>query len=107
MSKPWMCMWERRLFHRSGWWRLVHDGQENPGQFQFPPEEIRFYTRTYRLCLDGELLSTWVRFVYDLREGDSTVKASIHEQGKPGQALEETLELDVSGEVEVLDVRQT
>lgn len=41
--------------------KLVHDGQRNPGQFKFPPEEVRCFTRRYR---KGE---TGILFQYDLR----------------------------------------
>ena len=87
MTKPWMCFWERKLFHKSREWELVHDGQQNPGQFQFPPEEVRFYTRTYRWILDGTPVNTWVKFIYDLREGEATVEATFHEPGVADETM--------------------
>jgi len=66
---------------------LVHDGQKNPGQFQFPPEEVRFYTRTYRWLIDGKPVNTWVKFIYDLREGEATVEATFHEPGVADETM--------------------
>lgn len=88
MKRPWMCFWERRFFHNRADWLLEHDGQRNPGQFEFPPGEILYYTRTYRLQLGGELQGTWVRFRYDLREEEATVDLTWHE---PGENDKETL----------------
>jgi len=41
--------------------KLVHDGQRNPGQFKFPPDEVRCFTRRYKKD------NTGVLFQYDLR----------------------------------------
>ena len=48
---------------------LIHDGLKNPGQFEFPADEVSFYTRYYRLKMDGEFINTWVLFKYDKRTG--------------------------------------
>ena len=65
MNEPKMCLLER--FFRNNGFKLVHDGQKNPGQFQFSPEEVRYYTRKYRLQIDHEWQNTWVVFKYDER----------------------------------------
>lgn len=49
--------------------RLVHDGQRNPGQFKFPPDQVACFTRKYRLHLfDGQAVDWWVVFKYDRRK---------------------------------------
>jgi len=60
-----MCLLER--FFRDNGFKLIHDGQRNPVQFQLPPEEVRFFTRKYRLSIDGHFVNTWVVFKYDER----------------------------------------
>lgn len=60
-----MCLMEK-LFIGLGF-VLIHDGQRNPGQFNLPPEEVKFFTRKYRLSLDGEFVNTWAVFRYDER----------------------------------------
>lgn len=35
-----------------------------------------FYTRVYRIVLDGEPINTWVRFIYDLRDGWADMRIS-------------------------------
>jgi len=60
-----MCLLER--FFRNNGFRLVHDGQHNPGQFQLAPEDVKCFTRKYRLQMDKEWLNTWVVFRYDER----------------------------------------
>ena len=47
--------------------RLTHDGQRNPGQFQLPPDDVTYYTRTYRGWLDGKPINAEVKFIYDRR----------------------------------------
>lgn len=59
------CLLER-TFIRLGF-VLIHDGQRNPGQFNLPPEEIRCFTRKYRLKIDNEFVNTWAVFMYDER----------------------------------------
>lgn len=63
-----MCNLERLLI-RAGF-RLVHDGQKNPGQFILPREEVKFFTRKYRWFLEGVFVNTWVVFKYDRRNSD-------------------------------------
>lgn len=60
-----MCMLEKLLAGNG--FKLIHDGKHNPGQFELPPEEIRCYTRKYRLQMDGQWCNTWVVFKYDER----------------------------------------
>ena len=60
-----VCLLEKTL-KRLGF-VLTHDGQRNPGQFKLPPEEVRCFTRKYRLKLDGEFVNTWAVFKYDER----------------------------------------
>jgi len=60
-----MCRLEQ-LFITMGF-RLIHDGQRNPDRFQFEPEEVKFFTRKYRLYMDGKPQSTWATFKYDER----------------------------------------
>lgn len=105
MAKQWECFWER-LIRRSPEWVLVHDGQRNPGQFEFPPEEVRFYTRVYRWLIDGEPVNTWAKFVYDLREGEATVHLTYHEPGFKGEQTKETMVLDIPDVKEALSDRQ-
>jgi len=60
------CLWEKMV--KLAGFRLIHDGQYE--------EEQLFYTRVYRLGLDGELVNTWLRFKYDLRTGYADVSIS-------------------------------
>ena len=101
MKDSWMCLWER-LIKDAGAFVLVHDGQRNPGQFEFPPEEIRFYTRTYRLLIDGEPVNTWVKFKYDLREGEVSVDLTWRE---PDKNSKETMALSIPVVTEAIDGR--
>ena len=78
MDRIWMCDWEK-LMIKTGLFKLVHDGQHNPGQFELPPEEVRFYTKTYQMILSEGPVHTWVKFKYDLREGEVSVDLTWHE----------------------------
>ena len=78
INKLWMCDWEK-LLKQTGVFVLVHDGQNNPGQFVLPPEEVRFYTRTYRMILGGQPVNTWVKFRYDLREEEVALDVTYRE----------------------------
>ena len=69
MKGAWISEWER-IAQRAGF-VLIHDGLKNPGQFNLPPDQVRYYTRKYRLkLLDVGFVNTWLVFVYDLREGE-------------------------------------
>lgn len=97
MKGLWMCDWEK-LLKRTGLFVLVHDGQNNPGQFKLPPEEVRFYTRTYRMVLVGGPVNTWVKFKYDLREDEVNIDVTYHE---PNLHINETMVLNTPSHGEV------
>ncbi len=65
-EKTGMCFWEKVCI--SAGFRLIHDGQRNPGQFVLQPQDVKFYTRKYQLYLDGKPVNTFVTFIYDKRE---------------------------------------
>lgn len=62
-----MCRLER-LFPKLGF-VLLHDGSKSPKDFILPPEEVAFFTRKYRLKIDGKFVNTWATFRYDGRKG--------------------------------------
>lgn len=97
MSKPWVCLWER-LIKESPEFVLIKDGQQNPGQFKFPPEEVRFYTRIYQMVLERGPVRTWVKFVYDLREGEVSVDLTWHDPRRR-KKVEESMTMAVPKEV--------
>lgn len=69
-KKPWwMCLLEWDSYCNNPDWELVHDGQRNPGQFEFPPKDVRYFTRKYRSKKRGgwDGLVRGVTFQYDLR----------------------------------------
>jgi len=60
--------------------RLIHDGQRNPGQFEFPPEDIKCFTRKYER-INGFGFINGITFKYDLRnlgKGEIRVADIIH-----------------------------
>ena len=70
-KKPWWMFGAEWEMLNNGNWELVHDGQKNPLQFEFPPEDVKCFTRKYRYIKPsgwhGVIRSiTWQ---YDLREG--------------------------------------
>lgn len=65
MTEQNMCLLEKVL--RESGFKLIHDGQNNPGQFKLPAEKINVFTRKYRLQIDGEWQNTWATFHYDER----------------------------------------
>ena len=70
----WMCELERYFFNHADW-KLVHDGQRNPGQFEFPPKDVRCFTRRYRTNgIDKMLGIHGIIFRYDLRGVVADVK---------------------------------
>lgn len=83
MSQNRMCLLERLL--RANGFRLIHDGQRNPGQIQLPPEEVALFTRQYRLYLDGEPVNTWVKFTYDNRSQFADFEIHSREPGLKGR----------------------
>jgi hypothetical protein len=64
-------------FANAGILSLVHSGKEgdNPDQMDTPS----FYTRVYRMKLDGDFIDTWVRFKYNLRDGWADFYVSFRE----------------------------
>lgn len=96
MGKPWVCLWERLIKETSDF-VLVHDGQKNPGQFKFPAAEVRFYTRTYHMVLEGKPVRTWVKFKYDLREGEVSVDVTWHDPAE--RKVQESMAMAVPKEV--------
>jgi len=73
----WVSVWEELCITLG--FKLVHDGQRNPGQFALPPEEVRFYTRLYQGMLDGQPISTYVKFIYDERKGEVDMDISMRD----------------------------
>lgn len=74
-KKPWwMCNLEE-YFWENPEWELIHDGQRNPGQFEFPPDDIRCFTRRYKCIGKSGLWGiVWgITFQYDLRSGGADV----------------------------------
>lgn len=68
-KKPWwMCPLEWETYQSPNW-ELVHNGQQNPIQFEFPADQVRYFTRKYRCC-GGEWagLIESLTFKYDLRK---------------------------------------
>ena len=66
-KKPWwMCPleWEKLS---SPNWKMVHNGQQNPIQFEFPPDEVRYFTHKIE-CIRGEWTGLVLTFKYDLRK---------------------------------------
>jgi hypothetical protein len=78
-----------RLLIKAGF-RLIHDGQKNPGQFTLPPEEVKFFTRKYRWFLEGVFVNTWVKFMYDRRNSEEwEVKFEFYSRDPDIQGREE------------------
>lgn len=72
MNRPrWMCIPEWEHYFNSPDWDLVHNGQQNPDRFNFPPDEVRCFTRKYRSTKSKgwQGLVRSVTFQYDLRNG--------------------------------------
>lgn len=57
------CLLEKVL--KEAGFKLIHDGQHNPGQFNLPTEEVTTFIRKYRLQIDGQWQNTWATFHYD------------------------------------------
>ena len=95
----WVSCWEE-LCKTLGF-RLVHDGQRNPGQFELPPEEVRFYTRLYQGMLDGQPISTFVKFIYDERKGEVDMEISMRDpRKKDGAKRQEQMTMVMPGKKE-------
>ena len=95
----WVCCWEKLCITLG--FRLLHDGQNNPGQFVLPPEEVRFYTRFYQGMMDGKPISTFVKFIYDEREGEVSADISMRDpQRNDGSKRREKMTMLVPGKKE-------
>ena len=81
----WMCLWERLCIDMG--MKLIHDGKNNPVQFKLPPEQVRFYTRTYQGYMDGQPISAYVKFIYDEREGEVDVEISSKDPHAKGREV--------------------
>lgn len=91
-KKPyWMCLLEWEKANDPNW-ELVHNGQMNPGQFEFPPEDVRYFTRKYRnkIKMGFMGLVSSITFKYDRRSGfGDIVKIELEsEDGKHRKAKE-------------------
>jgi len=105
-----MCRLER-LFITMGF-KLVHDGQRNPGRFKLPPEEIKFFTRKYQLYMDDKPQSTWAVFKYDERSKFVDFDLHFSEQGDKGarqqfRLNEESTKEVFDGETESVPTKQS
>lgn len=56
-----------RFVVNTGWFRLIHDGSQPTGNVPGDTGSQQFYTKHYRMELDGEPVNTFIRFVYDYR----------------------------------------
>ena len=91
----WMCELER-YFYQHPDWDLIHDGQKNPGQFKFPPKDIRCFTRRYK-CTTEEahrFIGAWgAMFRYDLRNGIvADVKFEFNREGNGHKKAKDVFE---------------
>jgi len=55
----------------SGFLTVIKDGSDNKEQssVRTPLDKPSFYTKTYRVVLDGEPVNMVLKFVYNLRDG--------------------------------------
>lgn len=91
IKKPWwMCTLEE-YFWKHEKWELIHDGQRNPGQFEFPPEDVRRFTRRYRKRDFG------VKFLYDLRQELAEVEFEFYKEGLNHKKMKDTGAINVKG----------
>ena len=58
--------WLEGLFKIIGF-VLIHDGSKNPTDHEKPGRE--FFTRRYRLRMNGQWADAYVKFIYDRRKG--------------------------------------
>ena len=56
---------------------LVYDGKLNSTPVQI--DNPSFYTRVYRLALDGKPVNTWIRFIYNQRDGWADMRISVRD----------------------------
>lgn len=84
---------------------LVYDGKLNSTPVQI--DNPSFYTRVYRLKLDGQPVNTWIRFIYNKRDNWADMRISVkdlkewdritskEEKKCSGSELESTLDSDL------------
>lgn len=73
------CLLEKGLCANRNLFKLVHDGSQGGS---------RFYTKVYRMVLDGKPVNTWIRFTYDLRAGWADVSFSYKAPAEIEKQLE-------------------
>lgn len=59
--------WLEMALQNTGWFVLLHDGTQRKESDQI--QNPTFFTRTYRMNIDGQMVNTWVKFIYDYRDG--------------------------------------
>jgi len=99
--KAWICRTEQLFINLGA--VLIHDGLKNPGQFEFPPDEVGFYTRYYQCKMDGQFISTWVLFKYDKRTGWADFEVT-HRDPRTGKKEIERRRLKMSETSEAREV---
>lgn len=70
--------WIEKFCVATGWFNLQHDGGKGKDEERLGKPS--FYTRLYRMELEGKPTDTWVRFVFNEAEGwgDFTVSYREH-----------------------------
>ncbi len=66
-----------RALTNTDWFVLLHDGYRRTDKDQV--SDPTFYTRLYRMRLDGEFVNTWIKFVYNLRDNWADFELSWHD----------------------------
>lgn len=59
--------WVETAVSNTGWFMAVKDGSQPHGAVQ--AENPSMYTKIYRMRLDGQFVNTWIKFVYNHRDG--------------------------------------
>ena len=63
----------------SGWFEMVKDGRNPHSGGMEQASDPSFYVRKYRMKLDGEYVNTWIKFVYNHRDGWADFSMSYHD----------------------------
>lgn len=85
-----LVQWFEKGIVGSGWFVLLHDGSLStlPGGQTSAPS---FYTKLYRMKLDGKFVNTRIRFVYNHRDNWADFEISTQDVvGQPATPLELT-----------------
>ncbi len=69
---------ERALWN-TGWFVLTKDGSTQPTDVSWL-DTPSFYTKVYRMKLDGEYVNTWVRFIYNERDNWADFEMTYRDQ---------------------------